>query len=45
MEAGATGIAVGRNVWQSKNPLKMSEALKRIIIDDWSLTDAEKALV
>ncbi|MCX6659273.1 MAG: aldolase [Candidatus Bathyarchaeota archaeon] len=45
MEAGATGVAVGRNVWQSKNPLKMSEALKRIIIDDWSLTDAEKALV
>ncbi|MDV3277394.1 MAG: aldolase [Nitrososphaerales archaeon] len=31
MEAGATGLAVGRNVWQNSDPLKMAEQLKRII--------------
>lgn len=31
MEAGATGVAVGRNVWQHAEPLKMAEALRQII--------------
>lgn len=31
MEAGATGLAVGRNVWQNSDPLKMAENLKQII--------------
>jgi len=33
MEAGAIGVAVGRNVWQNKNPLKISEKIKSIIFD------------
>jgi fructose-bisphosphate aldolase, class I len=31
MKSGATGIAVGRNVWQSKEPLKVAHSLRRII--------------
>ncbi len=29
--AGATGLAVGRNVWQNSDPLRMAEELKQII--------------
>lgn len=31
MAAGAIGAAVGRNVWQSENPLEMTEKIKEII--------------
>ncbi len=31
MAAGAIGVAVGRNVWQSENPLAMTEKIKKII--------------
>jgi class I fructose-bisphosphate aldolase len=31
IQAGATGVAVGRNVWQSSDPLKMAEQIKRVI--------------
>ncbi len=31
MISGAAGIAVGRNVWQSKNPIALSKALREII--------------
>lgn len=31
MKAGAAGMAVGRNVWQSKDPIGMTEKLKEII--------------
>lgn len=31
MEAGAIGMAVGRNVWQSKDPIGITEKLKEII--------------
>jgi len=40
MDAGATGIAVGRNVWQSKDPLKIAEKLRSIVIEDKGLADA-----
>jgi class I fructose-bisphosphate aldolase len=33
MDAGATGLAVGRNVWQHADPLKMSNALREIIFN------------
>src|SRR5947207_1487649 len=33
MDAGATGLAVGRNVWQHTDPLKMSNALREIIFN------------
>lgn len=31
MSAGAAGLAVGRNVWQAKEPLKIAQALREII--------------
>jgi len=31
IEAGATGLAVGRNVWQNSDPLAMAEKLRKII--------------
>jgi class I fructose-bisphosphate aldolase len=40
MDAGAAGIAVGRNVWQSTDPKRMAEKLKAIVIEDNSLEDA-----
>jgi class I fructose-bisphosphate aldolase len=40
MDAGATGVAVGRNVWQDSDPLHMARALKSIVIENKSLEDA-----
>ena len=31
MEAGASGVVFGRNIWQSKNPAAMVRALQSII--------------
>jgi fructose-bisphosphate aldolase, class I len=31
IDAGATGLAVGRNVWQHPDPLRITESLKQII--------------
>jgi len=41
IDAGATGLAVGRNVWQHSNPLKLTSALKEIIFNGG---DTQKAL-
>ena len=30
-DAGAIGLAIGRNVWQSKNPLELTKKIKKII--------------
>jgi len=42
LDAGATGLAVGRNVWQSSDPIKMALTLRRLIIEDKSVEDAIK---
>jgi fructose-bisphosphate aldolase, class I len=31
MDAGCAGLAIGRNVWQSENPLELSQKIKEII--------------
>ncbi|MFA5857035.1 MAG: fructose-bisphosphate aldolase [Candidatus Pacearchaeota archaeon] len=31
MNAGAIGLAIGRNIWQSDEPLKLTEKLKKVI--------------
>ena len=31
MRAGCIGLAIGRNVWQSKEPMKITEKLKKIV--------------
>lgn len=33
MQAGAKGMAIGRNVWQHEEPLKITKALKEIIFN------------
>jgi class I fructose-bisphosphate aldolase len=33
MNAGASGLAVGRNIWQHSEPLKVAAALKDIIFE------------
>jgi len=33
MDAGATGLAVGRNAWQNANPLKMADSLRKVIFE------------
>ena len=40
MDAGATGLAVGRNVWQHADPLAMAGLLKKVIFQDSSVNDA-----
>jgi len=40
MDAGATGLAVGRNVWQHREPLKMAESLKKVIFEGKSVQQA-----
>jgi len=40
LDAGATGLAVGRNVWQSSDPLKMARVLRKLVIEDCSLEEA-----
>jgi class I fructose-bisphosphate aldolase len=42
LDAGATGLAVGRNVWQSSDPIKMARMLRGLIIEDKSVEDAIK---
>jgi fructose-bisphosphate aldolase, class I len=34
MDAGATGLAVGRNVWQNEQPLIMADKLRKIIFGE-----------
>lgn len=42
MDAGATGLAVGRNVWQHREPLKIAERIRSVIFDGKSPGDAMK---
>jgi class I fructose-bisphosphate aldolase len=40
IDAGASGLAVGRNVWQHERPLKMAAALREIIFSGQSVETA-----
>ncbi|HEX4921352.1 MAG TPA: 2-amino-3,7-dideoxy-D-threo-hept-6-ulosonate synthase, partial [Candidatus Bathyarchaeia archaeon] len=40
IEAGASGVSIGRNVFQHRNPTKMTEALARIVHDNTGATQA-----
>ncbi|MEM2905580.1 MAG: aldolase [Candidatus Bathyarchaeia archaeon] len=42
MDAKATGVAVGRNVWQNEDPIRMAKRIKAIVIDDKSVEEALK---
>jgi class I fructose-bisphosphate aldolase len=40
MEAGAQGLAVGRNIWQRDNPIQMLDMLEQLIFEDASVEEA-----
>lgn len=44
MKSGASGMAVGREIWQHDSPMKMSVALKKVIFDEASVDEAMKIL-
>jgi fructose-bisphosphate aldolase, class I len=44
VEAGAVGLAVGRNVWQHQTPFAMTEAIKQVLFKGKSPDDAIKLL-
>jgi fructose-bisphosphate aldolase, class I len=44
LQAGAIGLAVGRNVWQHPRPLAMTDALKQIVFDNKSVDEAMQCL-
>lgn len=44
MKAGASGAAIGRNVWQHEEPLKMTEAVRAIIFGNKKPEEALKLL-
>ncbi|MBU0461820.1 MAG: fructose-bisphosphate aldolase [Nanoarchaeota archaeon] len=44
MSTGASGMAIGRNVWQHQDPLGMTKALKKIIFEKTSADTALKSL-
>ena len=44
IEAGGRGVSIGRNVFQHKNPQKMTAAISKIVHDDGSLEEALKIL-
>lgn len=42
MNAGFSGMAIGRNVWQSKNPLRLATKLTKVIWSNQSLSRLNK---
>jgi len=42
MQAGARGIAMGRNIWQRSNVLAMIEAMVGLVHEGWSVQQAMK---
>jgi class I fructose-bisphosphate aldolase len=44
MDAGALGVAYGRNIFQYKDPIRMIEALKVLIHEGGAVSDALKVL-
>jgi len=44
MEAGGSGVAIGRNIFQSDNPTKMTRAIAGIVHENYSVEEAMKEL-
>ncbi len=40
MQDGAVGIVMGRNIWQSSDPLRMINVVKKIVHEGLSLEEA-----
>ncbi len=44
IDAGALGVAVGRNLWRGKKPYSIAKALKAVVYDGKSAADAAQEL-
>lgn len=44
MEAGAVGVTIGRNVWGHPNPVGMTRAIRKIVLQNASVKEALKEL-
>jgi len=44
MDAGASGIAIGRNVWQHDRPAAVARSLSTIVHEDASVSSAIKLM-
>lgn len=44
VNSGAIGIAVGRNIWQHKEPVKITKAIKEVVFKNKSIKGALKCL-
>jgi len=44
MEAGAVGVTIGRNVWGHPNPVGMTRAIRKIVMQNASVKEALKEL-
>ncbi len=44
LEAGSAGVAIGRNIFQAKDPTKMTRAIYRIVHENWEVSEALKEL-
>ena len=44
LDGGASGIVMGRNIWQSSRPLPLIQAVKALIHDDVKLNEAVDVL-
>jgi len=44
IDAGGAGVAIGRNIWQYKEPAKITEAFAKIIHDNMTVEEALKIL-
>ena len=45
MRSGAIGMAIGRNAWQAKEPLKLAKALREIIHNGKTAEEAKKYIL
>ncbi len=44
VQAGGSGLSMGRNIFQHKNPAKIVAALNKVVHEDWEVDDAMKLL-
>jgi len=44
LEAGGAGVAIGRNIFQAKDPTKVVKAIYRIVHENWEVSEALKEL-
>lgn len=44
VDSGSIGMAIGRNIWQHPEPLKITKALRKIVIENQGVEEALKVL-